>query len=64
MNLDTVIEYFGSQAKLAESLNVTRSAISQWVTAGEIPTSRQWQIQVLTNGHLKVSENVTNEEKA
>ena len=45
---------FGSKKKLADVLLINPSAVTQW---GElVPESRQYQLQVLTKGKLKVSE--------
>jgi hypothetical protein len=42
--------YFGSKKKLAEALGIQPSAVTMW---GEvIPISRQYQIQILSNGKL------------
>lgn len=56
MLTQTVIDYFGGGAEgvraLAEALNITRNAIYLW---GErVPRSRQFEIQVLTEGGIKV----------
>ena len=46
--------FFGSKKKLADVLLINPSAVTQW---GElVPESRQYQLQVLTKGKLKVSE--------
>lgn len=46
--------FFGSKKKLADVLLINPSAVTQW---GEfVPESRQYQLQVLTRGKLKVSE--------
>lgn len=47
-----LIEHFGSRANAASSLGVTYEAVRQWDEAGEIPKTRQFQIQVITNGEL------------
>ncbi|MDD2133339.1 Cro/CI family transcriptional regulator [Pseudomonas kurunegalensis] len=42
--------HFGSKKKLAEALGIQPSAVTMW---GElVPISRQYQIQVLSNGKL------------
>ncbi|MBM6442369.1 Cro/Cl family transcriptional regulator [Pseudomonas sp. MIL9] len=46
--------FFGSKKKLADTLLINPSAVTQW---GEfVPESRQYQIQVLTKGKLKATE--------
>lgn len=43
--------FFGSKKKLAEALGIQPSAVTMW---GEsVPVSRQYQLQVLSNGKLK-----------
>lgn len=46
-----VIEYFGSQPKVAKALNITKQAISKW--GDTVPELRQYQIEVITGGRLK-----------
>ncbi|WP_323115400.1 Cro/CI family transcriptional regulator [Pseudomonas guariconensis] len=42
--------HFGSKKKLAEALGIQPSAVTMW---GEfVPISRQYQIQILSNGKL------------
>jgi transcriptional repressor of cell division inhibition gene dicB len=54
MQTKDVIAYFGDQVKAAAALGITPSAVSQW---GETPPMvRQYQIQVITKGKLKVSQ--------
>lgn len=53
MTKTDAINYFGSQAALAEALGVSRPAISQW--SEEIPEVRQWQLRAITEGKLEVS---------
>jgi transcriptional repressor of cell division inhibition gene dicB len=43
------ILHFGSQAALARALGIGRASVNQWP---EIPLPRQFQIQVITDGHL------------
>ncbi|MBB1489077.1 Cro/CI family transcriptional regulator [Oceanospirillum sediminis] len=50
MNKKTAIDYFGSAAKLAKALGVSRSAVSQWDEC--IPPLRAFQIEHITNGRL------------
>lgn len=53
MTTKEAIEFFGSRAELARKLEIYNGAITQW--GDEPPMARQWQIQVLTKGKLKVS---------
>lgn len=50
MNTRDAANHFGSKKKLAEALGIQPSAVTMW---GEVvPISRQYQIQVLSNGKL------------
>ena len=51
--LDEVIEHFGSQVKLADTLGVTQGAVSQWMSNGGLPAGRAVQIERLTGGKFK-----------
>lgn len=57
MTTKEAIEFFGTRAELARALDIYAGAITQW--GEEPPRSRQWQIQVLTKGKLKVSPPAT-----
>ena len=48
------IKYFGNKAKIAEALNIDRSAVTLW--GDSIPKGRQYQIQVITKGKLKADK--------
>lgn len=55
MTLNQVLEHFGTKTALADALKINKSAVTNW---GEsIPESRQYQIQVITKGKLKVDQN-------
>ena len=49
-----VIEHFGGITALADKLNVSTQAISQW--DGLIPETRAFQIEVLSEGRFKASK--------
>jgi len=51
MKKKDVIEHFGSVSSLAEALGITPEAIYQW--GDDVPSSREFQIQVITDGKLK-----------
>ena len=55
MQIEAVVKHFGSVAQVAERLGVTPMAIYQWYRRGEIPAPRQYQLQVLSNGALRVA---------
>ncbi len=53
MTYDQAIAYFGgTQAKLAQALGLAQPTISCWGRV--VPAPYQYQIQVLTDGALKV----------
>ncbi|MCU7961179.1 Cro/CI family transcriptional regulator [Shewanella sp. SW32] len=53
MKTSDVIAHFGSKAKIAKALNLTKGSISQW---GEtVPELRAFQIEKITNGKLKTN---------
>lgn len=47
-------DYFGSKKKLADALGIQPSAVTMW--GDSIPVSRQYQIQVLSQGKLRAEE--------
>lgn len=47
------IQLFGGSAKLARALGISRSAVSQW--GDKVPTGRDFQIELLTEGALKAA---------
>lgn len=54
MRKDDAIRFFGSSAKLARALGISRQAVSKW--EDEVPESRRYQLHVLTGGALKAPE--------
>ena len=56
------VKFFGSYAKLAKALGLTRAAPYQW---GERPPAiRQLQLERISFGHLKADPDVLNPERA
>lgn len=54
MTPEEAVKHFGSQTNLAKALkDCTPQAVSQWVAKGKIPSGRQFEIQIVTNGELK-----------
>jgi len=51
MKKKDAIDHFGSVAALADALEITPEAIYQW--GEDVPSGREYQIQVLTDGKLK-----------
>ncbi|NYZ69351.1 Cro/Cl family transcriptional regulator [Endozoicomonas sp. SM1973] len=54
MTVEQAVSYFGSKTKLANFLGLNKSSITHW--GNTVPSSRAYQLQVLTNGELKVVE--------
>jgi hypothetical protein len=54
VELQKIIEHFGSQSALARALGIKQPSIAEWRERG-IPIPRQYQIQVVTDGLFKVS---------
>ncbi|MGR3892981.1 Cro/CI family transcriptional regulator [Pseudomonas sp. 1176_21] len=51
MNTRDVAKFFGSKKKLAEALGIQPSAVTMW--GDTVPESRQYQIQVLSQGQFR-----------
>jgi hypothetical protein len=51
MTYNEVLDHFGTQVKLAAALNITQPTISAWNKV--VPMRWQYQIEVITDGHLK-----------
>lgn len=54
MKPNCVLNHFSNKAAIAEALNISPQAVQQWFDKGAIPIGRQFQLQVVTNGLLKV----------
>lgn len=54
MKKTDVLTHFGGGSKVAEALGINPSAVSQWPE--EVPRLRQLQIEEITGGLLKASE--------
>lgn len=55
MTLENLLNYFKTKSAVAKALDISPQAIQQWFDDKKIPLTRQYQIQVLTKGKLKVS---------
>ena len=53
MNIQDLIEHFGSQAAIAKALNTSDQVVSAWKVKNRIPPGRQFEIQILTGGKLR-----------
>lgn len=58
MTYDQAIKRFGTQQELARVLGITQPTVSAWQRV--IPPRYQFQLQVLTNGELKVDRSMLN----
>lgn len=56
MTYEDVIEFYGSAAKAARSIGVSKAAISAWKKKSGVPFLTQTYIQVLTKGKLKAED--------
>jgi hypothetical protein len=61
MRKSDVIEHFGSVKAAAKALGLTSQAVSMWPET--VPKTRQWQIDVLTEGKLR-AQRVNESEKS
>ncbi|HEJ1325755.1 TPA: Cro/CI family transcriptional regulator [Pseudomonas aeruginosa] len=52
MTKSDAIKHFGSKSKLAAALGISYAAVQQWDE--EIPMLRQYEIERITKGALKV----------
>lgn len=62
MKKTTAIEYFGSVSSLAEALNISQEAVSQWDDI--VPQLRAYQLERITNGALTVDDSLYSKPKA
>lgn len=64
--IEQVIERFGGITALAKALGCTTQAISMWKANEEIPTSRHFQLEVLTDGWFRAprSDNTSTQKRA
>lgn len=56
MTLEDAKEYFGTYAKVADALGISKGAVSQW--NGSIPEERQLELHRLTKGALKADAKI------
>ena len=53
MRKTDVIQHFGSAAKVAAALDISRAAVSQWPE--DVPESSAYKIESVTGGALRVA---------
>lgn len=51
-----VIDYFGSQSKLASAFGVHRSSITQWMKSEHLPAERALEIEAMSGGKFTAME--------
>lgn len=56
MKKKDVVKHFGSATNVAKALGIAPSSVSEW--GEDIPDLRAFQIERITNGKLKVTEQV------
>jgi DNA-binding transcriptional regulator YdaS (Cro superfamily) len=54
--LERLIEYAGSKARLAESLGVSRQIVYYWLKRGRISASCALEVERITNGAFTAAE--------
>ena len=54
MKVEDAIKHYGGAVHLASALNVSLQTIYNWREQGSIPFSRQCEIEIITDGKLKV----------
>ena len=52
MKTEDAINYFGSQRKLAEALDINEANVSRWKKSGIIPIKKALKLSDLTRGEL------------
>lgn len=58
MTTSEAIKHFDGVQKLADALRVRRQSIWKWKRKGRIPMGRQFQLQAMTKGALKVDDDL------
>lgn len=55
-NLKDIIYKYAKPTKIAQMLNITRSAVHQHITSGRIPHKYAFFYKALTNGEIKIED--------
>ncbi len=58
MKTQTAIDYYKTKVALAKAVGLTRGAITHWANDGFVPIGRAYQLQLITEGKLKVDLSV------
>ena len=56
MTLDNLLAHFKTKTAIAKALDISPQAVQQWFDAKKIPSTRQFQIQIVTKGKLKAEK--------
>ncbi len=59
MQAQEVVTHYGGISKVAKELGISYQAVRGWIQKGEVPEGRQWQLQAMSGGTLKVSVSCT-----
>lgn len=54
MQPNQVVEHFGGIRATARALKIAAPSVSNWIKRGAVPALRQYQLEHLTNGKLKM----------
>lgn len=54
MKTKTVVDHFGSKRAVADALDISKGAVSQW--GDDVPKLRAYELERITNGALLVNE--------
>lgn len=55
MKPNDLLTIYETQREVAKALNISPPSVNRWFATGQIPLLRQYQIQELTKGALKVN---------
>lgn len=56
LSIDDLINYFGSQTKLARRLGIRPQSVQEWVATRHLPPRRAIQIAKLTMGEIPLHD--------
>ncbi len=55
MTPNDILEFFGTKSEIARALGIEVPSICEWFDKGKVPETRQYQIELATNGQLRAS---------
>lgn len=56
MEINKIIEFFGTQYKLAKALEIKPQNVTQWIAANKIPLKQAIKIEKASNGKITRAE--------